>query len=359
VLKDRVNKNRQRYKQRYGSKVKSYESLDQFYKDRKFEKEIAELQVSGKTEDVKSLEQLVQLARGEEVEHENENGTEEEDERKIFRDKEEGSDAKSGQTQSHQSNFQNKELLKGAETITEIGITPVYELSLAGLFSTTKPALVIEEVFRDTTTTEKVNEEYFETENEEDKENYVIFDQELIKKIQSQNINVKNDDIDVKSSLNFESTEEPVTFTDFTQNMESTESTTYLEENEILNTVTTPSSESSSSTTTQSTTTAVLNSDVKQPIFPNFPGSKLKSSEHLKSSEQTVLTGQTSSIPVLKEESTTRKPGRRRSQSSHRKGLIRQRRKRSTTPRSEILSSRNPLIQRTRASPLEELPRFH
>ena len=73
----------------------------------------------------------------------------------------------------------------GAETITEIGMTPVYELSLAGLFSTTKPALVIEEVFRDTTTTEKFNEEYFETENQEDKENYVIFDQELIKKIQA------------------------------------------------------------------------------------------------------------------------------------------------------------------------------
>ncbi len=115
MLKDRINKNRQRYKQRYGSKVKSYESLDQFYKDRKIEKEIAELQVSGKTEDVKSLEQLVQQARGEEVEHENnnENGIEEEDERDIFRDKEESSDAKSGQTQSHQSNFQNKELLKG------------------------------------------------------------------------------------------------------------------------------------------------------------------------------------------------------------------------------------------------------
>ena len=115
MLKDRINKNRQRYKQRYGSKVKSYESLDQFYKDRKIEKEIAELQVSGKTEDVKSLEQLVQQARGEEVEHENnnENGIEEEDGRDIFRDKEESSDAKSGQTQSHQSNFQNKELLKG------------------------------------------------------------------------------------------------------------------------------------------------------------------------------------------------------------------------------------------------------
>ena len=115
MLKDRINKNRQRYKQRYGSKVKSYESLDQFYKDRKIEKEIAELQVSNKTEDVKSLEQLVQQGRGEEVEHENnnENGIEEEDERDIFRDKEESSDAKSGQTQSHQSNFQNKELLKG------------------------------------------------------------------------------------------------------------------------------------------------------------------------------------------------------------------------------------------------------
>ncbi len=61
----------------------------------------------------------------------------------------------------------------------------MYELSLAGLFSTTKPALVIEEVFRDTTTTEKVNEEYFETTNQDEKENYVIFDEELLKKIQA------------------------------------------------------------------------------------------------------------------------------------------------------------------------------
>ena len=115
VLKDRINKNRQRYKHRYGSKVKSYESLDQFYKDIKNEKEIAELQDSGKTEDVKSLEQLVQLARGEEEEQKNKNFAEEGDtgeERNGVGGKE-SSDAKSGQTQSHQSNFQNKELLKG------------------------------------------------------------------------------------------------------------------------------------------------------------------------------------------------------------------------------------------------------
>ena len=32
---------------------------------------------------------------------------------------------------------------------------------------------------------------------------------------------MKNGDIDVKSSINFETTEEPFTFTDFTQNMDS------------------------------------------------------------------------------------------------------------------------------------------
>ena len=86
-MKDR-RRTRNRYKQRYGSKVKSYESLNQYFKEKEKIKEekVAELQETEKTEDVKSSEELLQL---------------------------ESSDAKSDQTQSHKSNFQHKELLKG------------------------------------------------------------------------------------------------------------------------------------------------------------------------------------------------------------------------------------------------------
>ena len=87
TVKDR-RRTRNRYKQRYGSKVKSYESLNQYFKEKEKIKEekVAELQETEKTEDVKSSEELLQL---------------------------ESSDAKSDQTQSHKSNFQHKELLKG------------------------------------------------------------------------------------------------------------------------------------------------------------------------------------------------------------------------------------------------------
>ena len=87
TVKDR-RRTRNRYKQRYGSKVKSYESLNQYFneKEKIKEEKVAELQETEKTEDVKSSEELLQL---------------------------ESSDAKSDQTQSHKSNFQHKELLKG------------------------------------------------------------------------------------------------------------------------------------------------------------------------------------------------------------------------------------------------------
>lgn len=74
----------------------------------------------------------------------------------------------------------------GLGTNTEFNITPMYELSLAGLFTTTMPVITIEEVFdRGSTPEENIIEDKTESSIDEEKtESYILFDKNLLKKVQ-------------------------------------------------------------------------------------------------------------------------------------------------------------------------------
>ena len=69
----------------------------------------------------------------------------------------------------------------GMSSNTDMSVTPVYELSLAGLFSTSKPIMIVEEVFKEESTTETAN-----LKNEiENTESYILFDENLVNKVQA------------------------------------------------------------------------------------------------------------------------------------------------------------------------------
>lgn len=71
---------------------------------------------------------------------------------------------------------------------TDMSVTPVYELSLAGLFSTSKPIMMVEEVFKEESTTETAN-----SKNEiENTESYVLFDENLVNKVQAEYLTFVN-----------------------------------------------------------------------------------------------------------------------------------------------------------------------
>ena len=64
---------------------------------------------------------------------------------------------------------------------TDMSVTPVYELSLAGLFSTSKPIMIVEEVFKEESTTETAN-----LKNAiENTESYILFDENLVNNVQA------------------------------------------------------------------------------------------------------------------------------------------------------------------------------
>ena len=69
----------------------------------------------------------------------------------------------------------------GMSSNTDMSVTPVYELSLAGLFSTSKPIMIVEEVFKEESTTETAN-----LKNAiENTESYILFDENLVNKVQA------------------------------------------------------------------------------------------------------------------------------------------------------------------------------